>query len=144
MKSIRGHGTWHHIADEMGDRANAPRKTAESTGIFPPTPTLETAVSDASAMNVPEPPIAIPNILPMNNVRLNGHLPTERIACIKQRRGRGTGTSPTFYPRYHSQNSRRWHQRVTLYSLQVRAKARCSGTHSELGKELGQSQAISY
>jgi hypothetical protein len=51
-----------------------PRKTAESTGTFPPTPTLEMAARDASATNDKEPPIAIPNTPPMNNVRLNDHL----------------------------------------------------------------------
>ena len=55
-------------------RMSRPRKIAESTGMFPPTPMLEIAARDASATNVKEPPIAIPNTPPMNNVRLNDHL----------------------------------------------------------------------
>jgi hypothetical protein len=42
--------------------------------MFPPTPTQEMAARDASAENDKEPLIAIPNMAPMNKVRLNIHL----------------------------------------------------------------------
>jgi hypothetical protein len=70
---------------------NEPRKTAESTGIFPPTPTPEAAASAASATNVRELPIAIPNMLPMNRVRLNDHLRKRTSFRWKNSRGQECG-----------------------------------------------------
>jgi hypothetical protein len=87
---------------------------------------LETAASDASATNVTEPPIAIPNILPINNVRLKDHLVMEGVDSDGARRGnREHGKfSPTFYPRYRTQNSIAWRRRTTLNWLPVTAAAR--------------------
>lgn len=55
-------------------RENKPRKTAESTGMFPPTPTPSTATKEARAIKFGDPPAAIPNILAMKSVRLKDHL----------------------------------------------------------------------
>lgn len=51
-----------------------PRKTAESTGMFPPTPTPRTATKEARATKLGDPPAAIPNMLAKKRVRLKDHL----------------------------------------------------------------------
>ena len=51
-----------------------PRKTAESTGKFPPTPMPSTARRDARVTKLFEPPEARPNTPAINRVTLNDHL----------------------------------------------------------------------
>lgn len=58
-------------------RDGLPRKTAESTGMFPPTPTPMTASKDASVTKFDEPPEARPKIPAINNVMLKDHLQAE-------------------------------------------------------------------
>ena len=52
----------------------APKNTAESTGRFPPTPTLSTAKSEQSVMSFGEAPAAVANTPVMKSVRLKHHL----------------------------------------------------------------------
>ena len=53
---------------------SAPKNTAESTGGFPPTPTLSTAKSEHNAMSFGEAPAAVANTPVMKSVRLKHHL----------------------------------------------------------------------
>ena len=68
---------------------------------MPPTPTLEAAASDASAVNVSEPAIAIPNILPINSVRLNDHLAMRVNHWYRRNKGHGRyrPSSPDITPK---------------------------------------------
>ena len=50
------------------------RKTAESTGRFPPTPTLQTAASEQSATALGEAPAATAKTPVMKSVMLKHHL----------------------------------------------------------------------
>jgi hypothetical protein len=50
---------------------HTPRKTAESTGRLPPTPTEKTAVKAVNVIKFGAPPAAIPNTPVMKSVRLN-------------------------------------------------------------------------
>ena len=52
----------------------APRKTAESTGKFPPTPTLRTAKREQSATSLGDAPAAVAKTPVMKSVRLKHHL----------------------------------------------------------------------
>lgn len=55
----------------------APRKMAESTGRFPPTPTEKMAVKAVNVIKSGAPPAAIPNTPVMNRVRLKEILITK-------------------------------------------------------------------
>lgn len=51
-----------------------PKKTAESTGRFPPTPVPKAAIKDASVTKSGDPPAARPNTPAISRVKLNDHL----------------------------------------------------------------------
>jgi len=59
-----------------GRDARIPKKTAESTGIFPPTPTPTTASNEANVIKLFEPPAASPKIPVISSVKLKDHLPS--------------------------------------------------------------------
>ena len=53
---------------------STPKKTAESTGRFPPTPVPNTAIKDASVTKSGDPLAAKPNTPAISRVKLNDHL----------------------------------------------------------------------
>ena len=57
----------------MATFRNSPRKTAESTGKLPPTPTLQTAAKEHSAIELGEPPAAMAKTPVMKSVMLKHH-----------------------------------------------------------------------
>ena len=63
-----------NVNEMMNSVAGVPRKTAESTGRLPPTPTPRTASRDASVRKLLEPPAAKPKIPAMRSVILKDHL----------------------------------------------------------------------
>lgn len=82
-----------------------PRKTAESTGKFPPVPTLHTATNEHKATALGEPPAAVANRPVMNSVMLNAHLscaPPYRQYDIQN----ATSNIRTFVPKYLKQHPR--------------------------------------
>ena len=63
---------------KISDKEYTPRKTAESTGRLPPTPTEKTAVKAVNVIKFGAPPAAIPNTPVMKRVRLNEILSRSR------------------------------------------------------------------
>ena len=53
---------------------SSPRKTAESTGKFPPTPTLHNAARTVRVIKLLDPPAAVANTAVMKSVMLKDNL----------------------------------------------------------------------
>ena len=58
----------------IGDRIDKPKKTAESTGRLPPTPTLQTAAREHKAMESGDAPAETANTPVIKSVRLKANL----------------------------------------------------------------------
>ena len=63
-----------HVFAAAKMQRHSPRKTAESTGKLPPTPTLHIAANKHSTTALPAPPAAVAKIPVMNSVMLNANL----------------------------------------------------------------------
>ena len=68
------------VTREWGE-GNEPRKTAESTGRLPPTPTDQTAAREHSATALGEPPAEMPNMAVMSRVMLKEILLEVGLGC---------------------------------------------------------------
>ena len=58
----------------IGDTIDKPKKTAESTGRLPPTPTLQTAAREHKAMESGDAPAETANTPVIKSVRLKANL----------------------------------------------------------------------
>ena len=97
-----------------------PRKTAESTGILPPTPMPTTASSEARATKFGAPPAARPKTPAISSVALNEILASYLVFADKHK----ISGALTVVPRYHTPNPRIQPRRTTQYSM-PRTKKDC-------------------
>lgn len=88
-----------------------PRNTAESTGKFPPTPTVQVVAKAVRVMKLLEPPAAVPKTAVINKVILKEILPRDS-AILSADIG---NVGRTFFPRCHNQLPRTKHRQKDQY-----------------------------